>query len=268
MISFKEFLIEAPDRAYKKSELTTEDAIDILLNKCGDFLKSSATNPIIRGTYSSGSDANLVQGDTGRRSSRNTSNYYTVILDEFLPPLGYPKRSRSLICGTYANKRHVSSYGDEVYAMIPYDGVKIGVCPGEDMFDTKIKLFGTTREISDWNMFFKDAEISDDSYNKFLKSLFKFITSSPEEIEKIEEVNDAIYAFDANAQKFVKKNIKTIENLEDYIRSAYTPQFKLIDPSEAGQLTKKHELWIGGKCVQLRLDLYNKFLTDHKINNG
>lgn len=261
MLSFKEYLTEAEDKPYNKVTASYEDAEYLLLNKCCQFLATNPEQPIIRGSWTSTNDSYIVHGETGKRSSRNTSNYYTVILDKFLSPLGYPKRSQSIICGNYKNMTHVGEYG-HVYALIPFDNTKIGVCPGEDIFDTVLNLFGARVRINGWNILFESKKLPDDNYNKFIDELFRLISSDKFKASTIPSDERIV-------EYIISRGIDTKQKLEHHFEEAYTSPFKLINVDEVNIINDvPRELWIGGKCVQIRLDLYNEFLKDHKINKS
>lgn len=249
MITFKKFLFEK----YSKEPIALADIEKLLAEKCSEFMRTSANYPILRGMNGAKS-AYLVNGETGVRKSVNTTNHYTVILDEFLPKLGYPKRSASLICGTYANKSYVSSYGT-IFAIIPFNGVKIGVCPEFDVFETKITLFNHTANISKWNDTFDFSNIRDENF----KALTKDISEASFNINKLEPLT-----------KFMRKaqiTNKTESEIAELLKVAYTPpeaDFSLETPSTLSNLNlKQREVWIGGKCIAVNLSLYNKLLNNN-----
>jgi len=68
------------------------------------------------------------------RSSANTSNYYTILIDNFLNPWKqYPKRSRSFICST--SEDYAEAYG-QVYQVYPIGDPIIGFCPQRDIWES------------------------------------------------------------------------------------------------------------------------------------
>jgi hypothetical protein len=68
---------------------------------------------------------------TTPRKSANTTNHYTLLIDNLPSWRGFPKRSQSIICSTSNDK--ASMYG-EVFVVFPIDGAKIGICPEDDIF--------------------------------------------------------------------------------------------------------------------------------------
>lgn len=252
MISFKEFLLEdGGDKPYKKKALTENMVKKLLFANCSDFLNSCAKTPIVRGmSRANGTDAKtsyLVQGDTGLRSSRNTSNFYTIILDEFLPEMGFPKRSKSLIAGTFGNRNYAFDYGWP-FALIPYDGVPIGVCEYKDIFETDITLGEKTLTIYEWNEIYERAKLSDASFNAFKKSFLKALRSN---INK---------EFD---EYFSPMKSLSDEEVIDALRNMYVDHFKVADSTDIKHaINGSHEVWIGGKCLAIPYEEYLNIIKE------
>ncbi|WP_407305444.1 hypothetical protein [Acinetobacter sp.] len=207
-------------------------------------------NPIVRGTRGASSTATvqLIHGAAGSRKSANTTNYYTVILDKVLTPLGFPKRSASIICANWKNRKHASGYG-EMYAIIPFDGVKIGVCPNYDMWDTEIKLGGWTKTIQRWNREFKYMGVRDsDTYDKMIEIL---------EL-KAESLEDM--GWKHSDETWMKAFLPGLA--DKTFKDAYMKAFKLTTTKEASYNDgKRHEVWIGGKCVAIHMPLFDTMMS-------
>ncbi len=78
----------------------------------------------------------LKYGDSSaiERSSTNTKNYYTILMDQIMPAWqGYPHRGRSFICTTVAScaSSHVTPY-----QMYPIGDPVIGICPSRDLWES------------------------------------------------------------------------------------------------------------------------------------
>lgn len=78
-----------------------------------------------------------VDPKTGTRESANTSNEYTMIMDNDPRWRSYPKRSKSLVCTT--DTRKTNSYG-HTYMVFAKDGSRYGVCRTDDLWQS-FKLF-------------------------------------------------------------------------------------------------------------------------------
>lgn len=239
MKTFKQFLGES---AFQQ-KITVEEAVALAKKHCKDALRFPET-PIVRGMKYNG--CHIMQGDLGSRKSRSTSNFYTTIFDETLPPLGYPKRSASAICATNGNSHHASRYGN-LFAILPFNGVPIGVCPELDMWDTMVKIGKREDVVSDWNDYFGETlEAPDTTFDALVKHI-EALLRNPEE----DHDSDA-------AKKYFKKG-----QVEKQLHNAYS-----ADAAGMALTTSKdpaifhedamRELWIGGKCIAMPIKEYMK----------
>jgi hypothetical protein len=152
--SFKMFLEAAVGVQPEYTPVDLEHAVEIIRTHCKDAMWMIKDNkPIFRG------DSNITQGSqkTGFitvdpsktvRKSENTYNYYTTIFDNTPSCKNLPKRSRSFICST--NYNVAKSFGDGMNPLrvIPYDDVRIGSTEKTDMWETRIKIFGSIFPVS------------------------------------------------------------------------------------------------------------------------
>lgn len=73
----------------------------------------------------------IVNPQNTNRTSRNTNNFYTGLIDKLPSWKGWPKRSRSIVCATeYTN---ANKYG-LLYYVLPKNGAKIGICSKPDFW--------------------------------------------------------------------------------------------------------------------------------------
>lgn len=227
-----------------------EKAWKMILKHCKDSIPHMDT-PIVRGMRGNSAENifMIINGAAGERKSRNTKNFYTVILDHVLTPLGFPKRSASIICGNWKNRSHANGYGT-LYAIIPFDGVKIGVCPGEDMFDTEIKLGNKTHNISRWNEEFDKLDISDDDTYSDMVGMLEM---------KAETAEDE--GWEDSDQYWLKAFLD--QNGDKVIKEAYTKPFTLTTTKESAYDDgAEHELWIGGKCIAIEFYTFKRMLKN------
>lgn len=219
MTTFKQFITED-----WRTTISLDEAVQLVATHCRDSLKAQ---PIYRGIdIDSPQSAYTLHGESGGRKSANTSNHYTVILDHVLTPLGYPKRSASSICST--DMYRASEYG-YVYRIYPYDGVKIGVCPHEDMFYTTVHVpqNGTSAQVNRINRAFMDSYVSAESFDKLVETC----------------VTKQCFLF-GETEEEIKKN------LEKYYSPAETG-FELHTTADFHSLPRR-EVWIGGKVIAVR----------------
>jgi len=242
---------ERPIRNQKyRFPLEEVKAWKMIARYCKDAVPDLNT-PIVRGMRGSSAEhkVQMFHGAAGERESANTSNYYTVILDHVLSPLGFPKRSASIICANWKNRGHASGYGT-MYAIIPFDGVKIGVCPYHDMWETEIWIGGRFNTIQRWNREFKQEGVKDsDTYEKMVETLELRAET------KDEEENGWRFSDERWLKAFL--NGKGDETL----KKAYSKPFKLTTTKEAAYNDgKKHEVWIGGKCIAIEIKLFTTMM--------
>jgi len=252
MITFKQYLQEARYR----TDISNERAIDLLKDHCSDALKNIDT-PLIRGTKTSTEQAYLVHGELGdgRSSAWSDSNFYTVILDEVNGPAGYPLRSKSVIMSNWAGFHNIVSYArgkGGVYAMFPYDGVKIGVCPSYDMWEGPAFTIGESkrrRTINDWNDWFLYMNLDESSYEALVHSIEDTL-EDPERAAK--ETGKPEGFFDELVETFDPGKV------DEQLHKAYSAsnqEFDLVDTRTVYDISNERECWTSGKCVAIRLGL-------------
>jgi hypothetical protein len=122
-------------------QLQLDDLITMLNTHCKDARwMIEQNNPIWRGRSTrSKAGATMFQVDPSKtmRKSQNTSNYYTMIWDHHPDWIGWPKRSQSFI-GT-SDLKYARDYGT-AFAVIPYDGVKVGVVGRDDLHSVNVNI--------------------------------------------------------------------------------------------------------------------------------
>jgi len=111
-----------------------EHAVDFIKNHCKKALKVFLdTDKVIYRGMDFRDSYYHIDPKTGTRISANTSNEYTLIMDNDPRWKEYPKRSKSLICTT--STRKTNAYGN-TYMVFAKDGSRYGVCPTEDLWQS------------------------------------------------------------------------------------------------------------------------------------
>ena len=132
-----EFIVEAEVKPYQRQEFTgLQESIKFIQTHCQQAIKGGMLEkPLWRGMY--GYEAKVIhfRPGTGRRKSENTSNQYTALMSNSPYFKGWPKRDRSMICSTDIG--YAGDFGF-IYAILPFDNAKIGVCPSFDLWNTTI----------------------------------------------------------------------------------------------------------------------------------
>jgi hypothetical protein len=188
----------------RSKEISEEKVIDILKKNCQKALNST---PIYRGIRVNDPFFYIDPKAGKPRRSANTRNYYTLINDNSPYWKQYPKRSESIICTTNIND--AKGYGFQ-YAVFPYDGAKIGVCPESDYWYSFQKTLGEYTTLDEFN-----------------DILYKIIV-----------VKNNIFGFDDRSYKDIVDSFKTFDTfmkdnqrLLELIKSEY-PMFKEYDPNK------------------------------------
>lgn len=244
-MKFVEFLTEAEQQSDYKKKISVEDAIILAKNN------PNTEKLIFRGMKDSG-DYLLIEGDKGGRQSAHTKNYYTMLLDQQLKDSKYPMRSKSIICTT--NRRQAKDYG-ELYVIIPLKGTKIATTNHGDIWNMRFNALNCKDHMVDFNQHYIDTEISDKSYDKFLKGLKSLVET---DLKYFDYDSDVKYA--AKELKKVFQNEMTVEKDLTTLYGSIIDQFSLHDDSS--DLPTNCECWIGGKCLAVKFDAYMDNIVD------
>jgi len=164
---------------------------------------------------------------------------------------GWPLRNKSLICTT--NRDYAAGYAsgfNKVYAIFPFDGVKIAVCPRYDIWDTDIIIPEFKRSFES-----NDSNVSD--FNRWISMNLEFPAEYSEMIAVISNPESKICKF---AGKFGISN----DEIMPILFKALSPKmldFKLMSISEfASKSLINNECWIGGQVVAVQHNLYLELL--------
>ena len=108
------------------------DAIAGIRKDCKKILNAfKKGGGIYRGIYDEFEPFMKVKPSSFTRESANTSNVYTLVLDNHPKWKRYPKRSQSIICTSHQG--NATGYG-EAYFVFPKDGSTYGICPSSDFW--------------------------------------------------------------------------------------------------------------------------------------
>ena len=196
------------------------------------------------------------------RRSKNTENYYTLIIDNSSYWSAYPKRSRSIICTS--SPYTADSYGTG-YRVIPKDGAKIGECPVSDFWQSFSDSIGR-KSLADLNYYINKllllivVQIKKSvlppiyEYNE-LKKYFAMVDENKSKIEKVlkdgikrnDDTYEAIYSVFNFDLEYFEKNKKLLEVLEERFRPDKNG-FKLKNIGDRFERDDV-ELWISDPCV-------------------
>lgn len=258
---FKEFLAEAKH----KRVVDMADIEQLLHTHCKDAMKLFH-RPLWRG-MTGGADAFILHGEAGDRVSKNSANYYTVIMDEFLPKLGYPRRGASIICANDENRDYIRGFG-EPYAIFPFDGVPIGVCSGYDLWETRFAIgrHPGRKTIESWNELFSRYGLDSSSWDDFEDSLRYEMTETWAEGEG--EGSDEENSLRREKGGELLEWFGPPEKIRAVFEKAYSPMnldLDLVTSEGVDKFRGRREVWIGGKCIAIDRDIYNEMLKDQGL---
>jgi hypothetical protein len=209
------------------------------------------------------SNISFVSPSKSIRSSLNTENYYTLLIDNGPLWKNYPKRSESIICSTNASS--AKKYGD-LFLVIPKDTAKIGICPVWDIWFSFQDSLGT--ELTELNKIIKifslmvDMPLADKQRDfGALVKVFKKIDEIPRDefmklfLDKsLYYFNEPGYYFYKSVEKILTRFLKESNSLEftnkllSPDRNKFSSRSPYDMPTGTGQ-----EVWTDSDSVLLKI---------------
>jgi hypothetical protein len=189
------------------------------------------------------------------RVSRNTKNYYTLIMDNEASWKKFPKRSESIICLTDGY-----DYGSNEYIIFPKDGWKVGNTNERDFWGVVDNIDTRLDNMSDWaemiNVLLNfDNEDRKNRYDKTLQQFKKRCEEFDNYIDTHgkEEIVNILY--DGWHYNDMYKLFT-----ETYKGDLYRLLLSHIQPSRLGitlnkvgdNLPKETEIWTDSPCVMIQ----------------
>ena len=233
-MNFRKFLNEK-----YRDEITLKKAVKIFKEKCKNVDLENGV--LYRGVYSNyGSDFNILTGEDGERKSANTTNHYTKIIDHNLKGTDYPLRSKSTICSTDDDYARVFSAADPL-VLIPFDGVKIGVCASDDMWESKVKFDGITMDVAELNELYGINGVKDDSFKTIVDGIEKAVKAGKRQITRL-----------FTDDKSIKEQLEDVYSIENL-------GFSLIENKDISKLKGSRECWVGGSCLAIEWNKFKEF---------
>lgn len=256
MKNYKEFLLEYyynDQKLWKGTKALTEDeALNIIKTKCSDYFDYSLGHDRLILRYSIMGDLKFIYTNPSEydRKSKNTFNYYTLIINNDPTWKDFPKRK---LIAQHTTTENIDTYDTRtIYVIIPFNGIKWGVCTEHDMWYS-IKgvedLSQVNRDLNDIADYL-EIEIRDDNLKDFKEDLKKI------DLE-LKDAND-IYDFD-DFGAYVY-NFKDSGNIYDYYINLLKPERNNIKVLTSRQIYElpvgDREVWTDGECLMIQLDKY------------
>lgn len=195
------------------------------------------------------------------RSSIEDTNIHLDLMSNLPSWKDYPKYERCVIGGTRGSA--TGAYGESVYEMVPFDGVKIGVCPESTIWES----FGNDSYDS-WGgdiylvEHFLDALDLDTSWNQVGGGTIETKLKSLGKISEIPNKDqDAINNFLMRHAEFSwkKPNEITGEDCFNFINnSLFNPKvrgFKLLNYDQNFSTEKGKQIWTEGPVLLIKSNL-------------
>jgi len=189
-----------------------------------------------------------------------TNNFYNLLLSNLDSWKSFPKRDKSIICTTSFDNAYRRGF-DSAYLVLPKDGAKIGVCPGQDIWDAFDKN-SNIQSLDIINIMFSEMReslpnkqkyiVSDQSFKEFIKlcnAVDKNIKFLKE--EGLDDYDFLKEYFNANG------SIKFIDFIDDLLN----PKNNNIKLKHSGDsIGGDNEVWTDSMSVLVRYksNLYDK----------
>jgi hypothetical protein len=259
----REFQSEVDHTSTRLKSIDGNETVQILTKKCNNALDQFNKGLYIQRFSATGKQTELGFLDASKmppRLSRNTLNYYTLMINDDPTWKKFPRRQ--VICTLKHGKPSFDSPSE--FIIFPYDSTKIGLCSKDDMWDSFARL--------------KSADINARRYNDFIRALLNLgEIKVPSYDNNLGMFKNACKNFDKDINqiggiKTIQRRLidkgfsRTVQTLNGYngdlyklILHYYNPYgFKLVKPRT---LKGNHyaELWFEGPALFINsavLDLY------------
>ena len=249
-MKINEILFEAQVTPYTAIVGDVKDFPQDLQKYCSEALSIGFLDfPIWRGFRDIYEEYYYLDPSTGVRKSQNTSNHYTILMDNSPYMKGWPKRSNSFISSS--GTRYAGGFG-EMYMLVPYNGTKIAVCPDTDFWDTPIEVpelhfySSNGRGMDALNYFLKtQLGLKSDSFQSMIES-----TKTPEFEEKLQVLTTYC------------KPHEVIPLLWKHLAPAVNG-LRLLSMSEyVSERPVDKEVWFSGPCLGITKTAYDLYYQE------
>jgi len=259
------------NEAFRSNAISPQEAAKTMGIRCQDILRCYNNGPerIYRGIEIS-RDTNYVFVEPSKftRKSANTSNYYTLLMDNLECWEDYPKRSKSIICSTAYGSAKTYGRG-EPFLVVPYNSYNIGVCNDSDIWNSFPMAIKST---NNWDMSTFNTSLADVLFDVS----WALTTHSPDgrtdaSWEKLkshlEQANNFLQkngkdSFTAQCKIFLQHFNPKKETLIEFLGRIMDPKknkFKLISVGDKLPKDRK-EVWTDAPSFLIRHDHFNDIL--------
>lgn len=295
MISFKTFLMEELKSnvisGSRMKEISNDEALRLVKTKCSNYLATISKLPhIVRGIEYDRGDFAIGDPTDSVRVSRNTTNEYTLLLDNLPSWKEYPKRSNSFICGTAGNRGYVKGFGSYLYYVFPYNNTTIGVCPNEDLwqsfhahgqekwsdiiqseymqgFELSYVSYWLNRVMNKFGIDYNEID-----FNSFKKAAAELYKKMKEEVEQKkdemseEQMEKNIY-YIGSFYRLTSKYKSIFSFLEEVIHPKKNNFFTTNETGIAEFSNEAREIWFSNKAIFVEYFKIDDFMEQLKSKN-
>lgn len=237
-----------------------------LVANCSDvvplLLASNGEHGIWRGSRTTSTQYFLADPSTGTRKSQNAPNYYTVIMDNSPHFQKFPKRSKSLICSTDRDRAlQYARSNYSLYLMVPYNGVNVGVCRYDDIWESYLDLSFLSSNKRSMHSAWYDLSVVD--FSDLASGLREF--GFPLDYKAMFDYSRTDFFREKFTEAFPTAQIRAdhfIPSIIDAMHPARTG-FSLTTPQNI--FSGKHklkEVWFSGKCVAISAPVLDNVINE------
>ena len=234
------------------------EAFDLIKTKCSKMYKTvkNEFTWIYRGLDIIQGDFYMVDPTKGHeRESRNTTNHYTLLMDNLKAWSKYPKRGKSIICSTDVSKAKGYGYSGNTFRVFPYDNAKIGLAPERDIWDS----FGYISRYFDtadgFNFHLNQEDVMDTSWAVLKKGIERLQI-------KVNRDRKGFYDNNNLINRYVEDYMDRGISIMDFITEILDPSingFKIVKPGTPMPI--KREVWVGNAPSVLITSIHAAKLT-------
>lgn len=256
---FKKFLTESENRSSATRNVSEEKAYEFLDNNPIALENLEKQSFLWRGVDVAGSP-NFMVGDssTFRRKAANTFNYVNLYIGTMPSWQHLPSRESAFIGTT--DETIADAYG-ALYAMIPADSAKLGMCPKDDFWGSFSKSPYLINELNDalhaaaaiLDIKLSEADTPAECRAAIEKinadNILEIMTQDEKKPTKDRKVSTQITRASILAERIKKTNVLTAAEFLDIILEPVG--FKAITPA-ARLPFGSNEVWVNGECLFIK----------------
>lgn len=242
--TFKQFLLnEDAISKFKYDPLeTTKEVAAAIKKHCGQAWTAYQAGPRIFRGWKGEREMGIYDPKSGQRTSKNTTNHYTALLDTNPKNHGWPARANSFICTT--QRGTAAGYGTP-YHIFVFDDTEIGETNTDDIWHLRLYFPGLNFQVS----------IVD--FNKFWDRIDAPETNMKDMIQHVKQAGPKLILTELEKRNYAPpagmSAEEVVELLISDIPKAYSFSGLECTLNKIESLGKG-EVWFSGKCIMVPVD--------------